>query len=111
MTDMIDISYNDNEQIMYCAFTGHLSADHSPEISEALNKKISEIKGPSQGSPESFKIVFDLENVDFVASSFIRICISAFKEVGHENFSVINTRPIIKKTFAIAGLTDEMDIK
>lgn len=107
---MIDISYNQKDQTLHCAFTGHLGADHSPEITAALDKNINEIKN-SENPPENLKIIFDLAKVDFVASSFIRICVSTFKEVGHENFFIINTKPIIKKTFAIAGLSDDMNIK
>lgn len=104
---MINISYEN--QVMHCAFEGHLGADHSAELSTAIKNKIDEIKS-SPESPERIKTVFDLEKVDFIASSFIRICISTFKDVGHENFSIINTKPIIKKTFAIAGLSEDMNI-
>lgn len=107
---MINISYNKEARTINCAFTGHLGADHSQEISKAINDKINEIK-ISDNPPDEIKIIFDLEKVEFIASSFIRICISTFKEVGHRNFSIINTKPIIKKTFAIAGLTDDMNIK
>jgi len=107
---MINISYNNDDQTMSCEFTGRLGSDHSQEITKAINEKVNELKS-SDNPPEIIRIVFDLEKVEFIASSFIRICISTFKEFGRENFSIINTKPIIKKTFAIAGLNDDMDIR
>jgi len=103
---MINISYSDNDQKMTCAFEGRLGADNTPKITETINARIDELD-----NPDNLKIIFDLKKVDFIASSFIRVCITSFKKVGHENFSIINTKPIIKKTFAIAGLTDEMNIR
>ena len=107
---MINTSYNEKESVLSCFFSGHLGADSSAEITETINNKINEVKG-SDNPPEVLKIVFDLKDVEFIASSFIRICIATFKEVGHENYSIINTRPIIKKTFAMAGLADDMNVK
>ncbi|MCD4681393.1 MAG: STAS domain-containing protein [Bacteroidales bacterium] len=107
---MINISYNAKDQIMSCVFTGHLGADHSAEIIDAINIKTKEVKN-ADNPPDALKIIFDLGKVEFIASSFIRICISTFKDVGKGNFSIINTKPIIKKTFAIAGLSDDMNIK
>jgi anti-anti-sigma factor len=104
---MIDFNYTNHE--LKCSFQGRLGADRSAEISDSINKKINEIKG-SQTADQELNIVFDFEKVDFIASAFIRICITTFKQVGKDNFSIINTKPIIKKTFAIAGLTDEMNI-
>ena len=107
---MINISYNAKDQIMSCVFTGHLGADHSAEIIDAINIKTKEVKN-ADNPPDALKIIFDLKKVEFIASSFIRICISTFKDVGKGSFSIINTKPIIKKTFVIAGLSDDMNIQ
>jgi anti-anti-sigma factor len=56
------------------------------------------------------KIIFDLKDVDFVASAFLRICVTTAQKVGEANFSVINTRPQIKKTFKIAGLDQFLQV-
>ncbi len=106
---MINILYINKDQTIICEFTGRLGSDHSQEITEAINEKLNELKSYDK-PPEKIKIVFDLKKVDFIASAFIRICINTFKNFGRENFSIINTKPIIKKTFVIAGLYDDMNI-
>lgn len=56
------------------------------------------------------KIIFDLQNVDYVASAFLRICITIVKKIGKDNFAIINTKPQIKKIFKISGLEEFFDI-
>jgi anti-anti-sigma factor len=50
------------------------------------------------------KLIFDFQEVAYISSSFLRICIKKFKELGRENFYIRNPRPDIKKVFMIAGL-------
>ena len=49
-------------------------------------------------------LVFDLKDVDFVSSAFLRFCISAAKKTGAGKFQVINVAPQIKRVFKIAGM-------
>jgi anti-anti-sigma factor len=49
-------------------------------------------------------VVFDLGCVDFVSSSFLRLCIYAHKQAGTDGFKIINAGPSIKRVFKIAGL-------
>ena len=64
------------------------------EVDEALLKE-----------PES--VVFDLAEVSFIASIFLRLCLKTFKKMGGERFCIINASPAVTKIFAIARL-DEM---
>jgi anti-anti-sigma factor len=52
---------------------------------------------------ENNKIIFDLENVKFISSSFLRTCIKAYKQK-KDNFTITNTNPDIKLVLKIAGL-------
>jgi len=74
------------------------SLDAEKIIDEVIHKK----------SPQ--KIIFDLNNVAYVASAFLRICISMVKKMGKDNFLIINTQPQIKKIFKISGLEDFFNI-
>jgi len=56
------------------------------------------------------KIIFNLKNVEYIASAFLRICITTVKQVGKENFTLTNTQPQIKKIFQISGLEEFFDI-
>ncbi len=49
-------------------------------------------------------VVFDLAGVDFISSSFLRLCIYAFQQAGEQGFRVVHAGPSVKRVFKIAGL-------
>ena len=49
-------------------------------------------------------VVFDLEQVDFVSSAFLRLCIYAHQQASGQGFQIVNAGPSIKRVFKIAGL-------
>jgi anti-anti-sigma factor len=56
-------------------------------------------------------IVFDLEEVMYVSSYFLRLCLSTLKTVGTERFILKNVKSDIKKVFMIAGYDKLINIK
>ncbi|MGA2822001.1 MAG: STAS domain-containing protein [Bacteroidales bacterium] len=56
------------------------------------------------------KINFDMKDVNFISSSFIRICLITFKQCQKENFAIINCDPFLKNFFKIARLDDLLDV-
>jgi anti-anti-sigma factor len=55
-------------------------------------------------------VVFDLQEVDYISSSFLRIVIKIVKAVGKENFAITNVQPSIMKVFKIANLTEIVNV-
>lgn len=51
-------------------------------------------------------VVFDLLGVVFVASMFLRICVTVSQALGNDRFSVTNLAPNVQRVFKIAGLDD-----
>lgn len=49
-------------------------------------------------------VVFDLAGVEFVASSFLRLCIMVQQKASGNQLTLINVCPPVKKVFKIAGL-------
>lgn len=93
---MAQVTYEGKEARI--RFSGQLSSVACEvldgEVEQALLRK-----------PET--VVFDLGEVSFVASIFLRLCLKTFKRVGREHFSIVNVSPALMRVFAIAGL-DEM---
>ncbi|NQT33323.1 MAG: STAS domain-containing protein [Candidatus Omnitrophica bacterium] len=90
-----------NEPNLICAFTERLDTANCLEIEDELINKVRESKAP---------VIFNLQDVDYVASAFLRMCLKVAKEVGPENFSVINVHPNVKKVFKIAGFDKQISI-
>lgn len=106
---MVKYDYNDSSKTLHCQLSGRLGADIcqaiAPDIREQVHKESNKLPHDSR-----MKVVFDLKEVDFIASGFIRICVETAKTVNTSNFSIINTHPIIKKTFKIAGLDEMLNV-
>ena len=79
-----------------CAFVGSLNTIKCLELEKELYARIREAKVP---------VVFDMQDVDFIASAFLRICLTVFKEVG-DHLAIINLQPAVRTVFKIAGFTD-----
>ena len=57
------------------------------------------------------QVVFDMHNVEFIASSFIRLCGETAKIVGSENLKLIYLRKHIKAVLKKVGLASVLNIE
>lgn len=48
--------------------------------------------------------MFDLQKVDFVASAFLRICLTVYKEASQ--LSIVNMQPDVGMVFKISGFSN-----
>jgi anti-anti-sigma factor len=49
-------------------------------------------------------IVFDLAQMDFISSAFLRLRVHAYQRAGDHGLQIINVDPLVKRVFKIAGL-------
>lgn len=106
---MPTFDFNKDSNTLHCVLHGRLGSDTCESIAPQIREQLKALSTKSQ-NPAQAQVVFDLEQVDFIASGFIRICIETAKTVTSRNFSVVNTRPVIKKTFKIAGLDKTLNV-
>ncbi len=102
---MLTFNYNTEEKIITLAFTGRMDTLAVVKLDEMIGAE----PLMQNWKPED-KIVFDVKEVDYIASSFIRICVSYAKQAGPGRFSMVNCQPFIKKTFKISGLDEVLHI-
>ena len=97
----MSMSFDKDNGDLLCTFPRRLDTEActrlEPEIFRAL---------------ENFNssVVFDLSQVDYVSSSFLRICLRVFRRFGADKFSIVNVSPLVKKVFKIAGFDESMKI-
>jgi anti-anti-sigma factor len=105
---MVNFEYDPSEKRLTCYFSGKLDTNVCQELGTLISQKLSSL--PKTGDPAFLpedSIVFDLKETTFISSTFIRICMQAYRQAQKGKFSIINSTPFIKKTFKISGL-DEM---
>ncbi|MEI7500040.1 MAG: STAS domain-containing protein [Bacteroidota bacterium] len=102
---MVTFNYSAGDKIFTAAFTGRMDTLAVQKISEVIQVNI-----PVKENKSEDKIIFDLRDVDYISSSFIRICVSVAKQAGPGQFSIAHCQPFIKKTFKISGLDDILNV-
>jgi anti-anti-sigma factor len=108
---MVNIDYNPDSRKVTCLFNGRMDTLSSTQVTETVNNYLSGFREASgTGMTLNAGIVFDLKEVTFISSYFIRFCIAASKQVPAGNFTVINSNPLIKKTFKITGLDESLHV-
>jgi len=86
---------------LVCNFSGRMDTASCSECENELFEKVTELKAP---------VIFDMQEVDYVSSAFLRICLKLLKTVGTESFSLVNVHPNVKKVFKIAGFDRQITI-
>lgn len=113
---MLSFQFDQEEQKLVCIFCEKMNSENSPLVTQKIETKLHELEQNSMistgdsGKYDRLKIIFDLEEVNFVASAFMRTCIIFARKIQPGNFSIINSQPVIKKTFMIAGLDNLIEI-
>lgn len=102
---MLTFNHNTEEKVLTLTFTGRMDFLAAVKVNEIIAAE----PAMNNWKPEE-QIVFDLREVDYIASSFIRICVSYAKQANPGRFSIVNCQPFVKKTFKISGLDEVLNI-
>jgi anti-anti-sigma factor len=96
--------YNSKIENNSLVFSFPAKIDHNAcsEMEKDIISKIREKKIP---------VIFDLENVVYIVSSFLGICTRVHGEIGGEKFSIINTPPPVYEIFSITRLNELFNIR
>lgn len=104
---MMECRMDEESVTMFCRFPVKMDTEASMAADGLFLKSLGEA---SAGHGSALKVVFDLENVGYVASAFLRLCLSAAKSVEKGNFSIVNAGPEIMKVYKIAGLDSVLNV-
>jgi len=90
-----------DEPNLVCSFTEQMDTANCLKVEEEILNKVRESKVP---------VIFNMQDVDYVSSVFLGMCLKVSKEIGFPNFTVINVQPNVKKVFKIAGFDKQISI-
>ncbi|RLD09785.1 MAG: hypothetical protein DRI44_07725 [Chlamydiae bacterium] len=97
---MVDITVKDDKLV--CTFNGRLDTVNCSKWEKELLDKAKESKNP---------VIFDLGNVEYVASGFLRVCLQASKLVGTEKLKLINANEYVRKVFSLSGFDKYLNVE
>lgn len=105
---MINFQFVPEQTTLHCNFSGRMDSPASMEAEKIVLQKLAELTAKTEA--QELNIVFNLTDVDYIASAFIKICIQAAKSTERGKFSIINTNPFVMKIFKMAGLDKELNV-
>ena len=91
------VKITETDGTLTCTFEGLLNTAACNEMDADIKEHIENTTGD---------VIFEMTDVTYIASSFLRLCIFAAKAVGTERFNIINTKPEIYDIFEVSGLDD-----
>ncbi len=98
----MQIRYITDNKSLVCKFTGNLTAETSANFASVIQEKIEDIKQQYMPGDE-LTIVFDMEEVNYLSSAFLRVCLIAAKQVSTGNFYMTQCTTFIKDLLVTAG--------
>ena len=102
---MVRFENKNEEETITLFFTGRMDTINSTSLMETIPANL-----PKADMLAAWNIVFDLAEVDYISSSFIRICVNVAKMAAPGKFSIVNCQPFIKKTFKVSGLDEALKV-
>ncbi len=95
------MSFDNENGNLVCTFPNRLDTETCTRLEPEILRELENFNN---------SVVFDLSQVDYVSSGFLRICLRVFKRFGADKFSIVNVSPLVKKVFKIAGFDQGMKI-
>jgi anti-anti-sigma factor len=93
---------NENNNLIF-SFPERLDTIKCREIESELFRKMDE--------ESNLPVVFDMKDVVYISSSFLRIILQAFKKATAQKFDLINITPDIKKVLKMSGFDKSIKIE
>jgi anti-anti-sigma factor len=95
------IEYKITKNKLVVSFPVRLDNIMSSKLDEELHEKIEE---------HSLPLVFNMKDVEYIASMFLRIVQKVYLKIGSNNFFLINVNPNLKKVLKISGFDQYLNI-
>ena len=97
----MSVKFNNDSGKIVCKFEGRMDTSKCLEAEQEVLENIEGAKS----------VVFDLSGVEYIASSFLRLCGKVAHKTGIDNYSIINATPPVRKVFKIAGLSERLNLE
>ncbi|MBU2554847.1 MAG: STAS domain-containing protein [Bacteroidetes bacterium] len=107
---MLKAEFKEDKKTLTLGFAGHIDTILSTQYEQELKEALAKTPGFTEDQPLDLDLILDLKDVTYIASSFIRICVYAAKQVPKGRFTIVNSNPMIKKTFKIVGMDDLLQV-
>jgi anti-anti-sigma factor len=99
----METTYSPEQDHLQCHFSGELDSSAATEADEAVAGVIDGILGVGQSS-ESLRIVFDMSEVSYASSLFLRCVVATARRVARGNLEVVGCTQSMHNLFRVTSL-------
>ena len=94
------------DDTLFCLFSGRLDGYVCSEIENDLLCQVNDFKK----NRKSVRLTFDLADVVFISSAFLRICLICCKIIDKNGFAITNVSEETYNVFHISGFVEIMNV-
>ena len=106
---MVEFTQDDEQARLTCRFSGELRTNECMDLQEKIALRVTSFLRDCRDASSEPAIVFDLKEVPFASSVFVRIVLSCIQRVGKDHFTVINANEFLLGLFRTVGLRDVLE--
>ena len=98
----VDAHFDAVSKVLTFSMSGRFSSDTCMELDPEIENEVIQTLA---GNPSTdLSIVFELANVEYISSLFLRVVIKSAKKVKKGKFSIVGANPFVKKLIQSSGL-------
>ena len=98
--------FSEIDNTLHCTFSDRLDGHVCSSLEQELLRRIAEFRNLY----ENVRIIFDLDEVVYVSSAFLRICLMQLRAFGKDNFIVTSVAEEIYNVFYVSGFAKIMNV-
>jgi len=101
---MVHFTLDDEQALLTCRFAGELGTTQCMALDQQIAHRVTSfLEARTNVEPEP-SIVFDVKEMTYASSFFIRIVLSCVQRVGKDRFSVVHANDFVTGLFRTVGL-------
>ena len=99
----MDIQYHYCDDTLHAALSGRLDTLSAPELMELFDTL--------SGKQAFSRLVFDLEKLEYLSSTGLRVFLMMAKRLGSEHLLVDNANELVREIFETTGFSDVVTVR
>jgi anti-anti-sigma factor len=96
------MEFEDNGDGLRCVFPPTVDTASADAFESDLYGRIEQTTGP---------IVFDLRDISYAGSAFLRICVNTIRKIGKDRLCLVNVPPAVRKVIEVSHLAGQLTIR
>ncbi|MBI4863379.1 MAG: STAS domain-containing protein [Candidatus Riflebacteria bacterium] len=94
---MIAFHHDPLTHTLTCSISGRMDTDVASQVQREIDAKLAEVADPD------LKVIFLMSGVEYIASAFMRVCLTVLKRLPPQHFKFLQCTPFVRKALTVAG--------